>query len=113
MRESRAAAPRPSPAGADLGTLAELGRADLPAPPSPEPPVRPGRPRPVPGDGRPERANRIAGALAEAGVTPGRDDHAAVAALSGLDEETVATVTEWILRGRRDQQQGSPGGGRT
>lgn len=110
MREPRAVVPRPHPAAADLGTLAALGRAKLPNPPSPEPPVRPGRPRPTPVGGRPERADRLADALADAGVTPDRDDQAAVAALSGLDEDTVATVTEWILRGRRTPPE--PGGGR-
>lgn len=95
-------------AGADTGALVALGLAEPPAAPSPVPPERPGRDGSRPDRGRVERAGRLADALAEAGVQPDRDDQAAVDAIAGLDEHTLATVAEWITRGKTVPGAGKP-----
>lgn len=110
MREPRRVSPRLRPAGADTGTLAALGRAELPPEPSPDPPARPGRGGPRPDEARVERAGRLADALTEAGVPVDADDAAAVDALSGLDEATLATITEWIRHDRRTPPGRDEGG---
>lgn len=99
MPKPRPVTPRPDMAGADLGTLAQLGHTAMPDPPSPEPPRRRhGLPGPRP-DRTPGQA-RITDALTTAGISPDADDQAAIAALAGLDERTAATIAEWIGHGR-------------
>lgn len=110
MRAPGRAVPRLDLTAADTGTLVALGRAEAVPDPSPAPPARPGRGGPKPDRDRVERAGRLAGALVEAGVPVDADDTAAVDALSGLDEATLATITEWIRRDRRTPPGHDEGG---
>lgn len=107
MAAPRRASPRVDATGADVGSLAAMGRVPAPGVPSPDPPARPDRGGPQPDPGRVQRAGALADALADAGLTQDADDIAAVEALAGLDEATVVTVAGWIRRGGRE-----PGGGR-